>query len=156
MRHVAGDPRKQTKQQIYFFLFKCDRGGRGNAIRPWARKGPSDRVSGKPVLSWWLLKWDRQNEKEICCAKLGRESKEEGFKTKKSVYSLGRAVRMKLRKDSSSSRLPERPLRERCLQSGVGVKGRVFGRKWGEWVQAVCVSWSRGGWAWFCYFRPST
>lgn len=31
---------------------------------------------------------------------------------------------------------------EQCLQRGVGVKGSVGGRKWGQRVRATCVSWA--------------
>lgn len=84
-----------------------------------------------------------RRESVVC--NVGREGKGEGFKKKQGIYSRGRAVRMKPRKGSSSSRLPGRPLSEQPPQRGVGVKGRVFGRKWGQWVRAICVCWSRGG-----------
>lgn len=62
---------------------------------------------------------------------LGGKGEGECFKEKEDIGSLGRAVRMRSERRQQLLGRPGQPLTAQCLQTGVGVKGRVCGRKWG-------------------------
>lgn len=62
---------------------------------------------------------------------VGGEGEGECFKEKEDIGSLGTAVRTRSERRQQLLRWPGRPLTEQCLQTGVGVKGRICGRKWG-------------------------